>query len=110
VDYLEPSSGWRYVKIELESNPEPDQRDQLHGGPDSGLPCERCDTMTRVCGETTMWEIYNQPNVSVVNLDEITEGRRQELQEMQVVILVCPQCKMKSQWLEEFLPKKVHHA
>jgi hypothetical protein len=109
-DYLEPESGWKYVQIELESNADPDQRDELHGGPESGLPCSRCNTMTNVCGETTMWDIYNQENVSVVNLDDMTDSRRSELREMSVVILCCPECKLKSQWLEEFLPTKVHRA
>jgi hypothetical protein len=108
-DYLEPESGWKYVRLEQESDAEPDQLDLLTGGPESGLPCERCGTMTVVGGETTMWEIYQQENVSVVNIDDITESRRQELQETIVVILVCPECKLKTQWLEEFLPRKLGH-
>jgi homoserine kinase len=65
--------------------------------------------MTVVGGETTMWEIYQQESVSVVNIDDITESRRQELKETVVVILVCPECKLKTQWLEEFLPRKLGH-
>lgn len=57
-----------------------------------------------------MWEIYTQPGVEVVNLADISESRKKELEEMQVVILVCPQCKLKTQWQEEFLPKKMGHG
>ncbi|KKN83877.1 hypothetical protein LCGC14_0295300 [marine sediment metagenome] len=109
-DFAEPDSGWRYVRIELEYDAEPDQRDQLHGGPPSGLPCEQCGTMTTICGEKTMWEVYTQPGVEVVNLESMTEARKKELQEMKVVILCCPQCKAKSQWLEEFLPRGLGHG
>jgi hypothetical protein len=110
-EYADPASGWVYQQIEFEGEqPDPDQRDLLHGGPPSGLPCERCETETNVCGESTMWDIYNQSGVSVVNLDDIDESRREELEEMRVVILVCPECKLKSQWLEEFLPKRLGHG
>lgn len=88
----------------------PDQRDLLHGGPESGYPCGRCSTMTRVCGRMTVWEMYTQPGVELVNIDTISEQRRQELQKEWMVILVCPDCQEKTQWLEEFLPVVLGHA
>jgi len=110
-DYMEPDSGWVYQKIEFTGEEsEPDQLHLLHGGPPSGLPCERCNTETNVVGETTMWEIYTQPGVEIANMDTIDEARRQELREMRVVILACPECKLKIQFLEEFIPKGLGHG
>lgn len=106
-----PHDPWTTLNIKFEGeHADPDQRDQLSGGPPSGLPCEQCGTMTTVCGEKTMWEVYSQPGVEVVNLESMTAARKKELQEMKVVILCCPQCKAKSQWLEEFLPKGLGHG
>lgn len=58
-------------------------------------------------GSMSVWEQYNQPDVSVVNLDSISEERKKELQEQCIVVLKCPSCKHTYQWAEEFLPKKV---
>ena len=108
-DFLEPSSGWKYVKIEQESDAEPDQRDMLGGGPPSGLDCERCGEETRVVGSMSVWEQYQQKEVDVVNIKDISEERKKELQEQRLTILKCPSCFHTYQWFEEFLPKKVHN-
>ncbi len=98
------------MQIQFDGEPQyPDQREELTGGPESGVPCDRCNSVTTVCGSRSMWDIYNQPGVEVVNLADISESRQKELKDMRVVILVCPQCKLKTQWLEEFLPKRMGH-
>lgn len=104
-DFLEPSSGWKYMKIELESDADPDQLDMLHGGPAVNMNCERCGTQLHAVGEMTQWDIMTQALVSIANLEDITEERKKVLQEEIIVILACPDCKSKYQWLKEFLPR-----
>ncbi len=107
-DYHNPNI--EYLDIDYYEPTDPDQRDRLHGGPESGVPCQRCGTMTRICGETNQWEIMNQEGVQIVNPESITDSRKKELQEEIVVILVCPQCKLKTQWLANLLPNRMRHG
>ena len=116
-DFAEPDSGWIYLNLKIESPPsDPDQLEMLSGGPESGLPCERCGEMTRVVGRMSRWDIMNQddlagnPLVRPVNLEDIAPARRRELQKEFVVILACPNCRKKYQWDEELLPKVVHRV
>lgn len=115
-DYDHPDSGWVYLNLKVESPPsDPDQRGLLTGGPESGLPCERCGEMTRVAGRMSVWDMMHQvdaasnPLVHLVNEEDITETRRHELQQEFIVILACPNCRLKWQWREEFLPKVTAH-
>ncbi|KKK93208.1 hypothetical protein LCGC14_2695170 [marine sediment metagenome] len=100
-----------YIKLDGREAPptEPDQRDMLSGGPPSGMDCEKCGTETRVVGSMSVWEQYQQREVSVVNLEDISEARKKELQEQRIVVLKCPQCLHTYQWFQELLPKKVHN-
>ncbi len=107
-DYHDPNV--EYLDIEYYEPSDPDQRDRLYGGPESGIPCHRCNTMTRICGETNQWEVMNQPGVQIVNRESISEARQKELLEEIIVILVCPQCYAKFQWLAELLPGKAIHG
>lgn len=102
----EPESGWKYVDVRFEGeDPDPDQRDLLHGGPPVEMDCERCGTQLHAVGEMSSWDVINQPGVSLSNIDDIDETRRKELEEEKVVILACPECKAKYQWLKDFLPR-----
>lgn len=86
---------------------EPDQLHMLSGGEESGVPCEQCGTITRITGEMSVWDIYQQPEVTVANLEDITDERRRQLQEQIIVVLVCPQCHRKYQWDAAFLPSRL---
>lgn len=101
-----------YLKMEGREAPptEPDQRNLLSGGPPSGLPCERCGEETRVVGSMSVWEQYQQNDVEVVNLPDMSEARKKELQEQRIVVLKCPSCRKTYQWDEELLPKKVQRS
>ena len=110
-DYAEPESGVVYQKIKWEGDSkEPDQRDMLKGGPASGVPCERCGEMTRIAGEMSRWDVMNQSgegiDVRPVNLDDISESRKNELREEKIVILACPRCYKKYQWDKDLLPRR----
>ena len=106
VDYDEPSSGWKYVDVQFEGEAaDPDQRDLLKDSTPVAMDCERCGTQLNAVGRMSSWDVINQPEVSIVNRDSIDEARKKELQEEKVVILACPNCRKKYQWLEEFLPK-----
>lgn len=110
-DYDDPESGIVYQKIRWEGDPkEPDQRDMLSGGPESEVPCERCGEMTCIAGEMSRWEVMNQSgegiDVRPVNIDDISESRRKELQNEFIVILACPKCKKKYQWDKDLLPRR----
>ncbi len=107
-DYHDPNI--EYLDIDYYEPTDPDQRGRLQGGPESGVPCQRCGTMTRICGETNQWEIMNQEGVQIVNPESITDSRKKELREEIVVILVCPQCKLKTQWLANLLPNRMRHG
>lgn len=109
-DFYEPESGVVYTNYRHEEEKEPDQRDMLSGGPPSGFPCERCGTETVVAGSMSVWDQYQQSEVSVVNLSSITEARKRELQEERVLVLKCPSCFKTYQWAEEFLPKRLGHG
>jgi len=67
--------------------------------------------MTRIVGEMDRWSYMNQHDpaqgidVRPVNIDQISEERKKELREQKIVILACPTCKKKYQWLREALPK-----
>ena len=51
-DHEHPDSGWRTLNIKWEGEKAPpDQRHLLKGGPESGIPCEQCNEMTRIVGE-----------------------------------------------------------
>ncbi|KKL71308.1 hypothetical protein LCGC14_2096190 [marine sediment metagenome] len=94
-----------YLNIEhVGPETRPDQRDRLSGGPESGVPCHICGEGTRVCGSISQWDSYQDPKVDIVNLSEISEERKKELQETILVILCCPKCNNKQQWLEDALP------
>lgn len=104
-NYLEPDSGWMYVKPEPMGEPlDPDQRDLLTGGPEVDMACERCGYKLRLVGEMTQWDIMTQENVALANEEYISEARKRVLQEEIIVILACPECKKKYQWLKELLP------
>lgn len=107
-DYHDPNV--EYLNIEYGEQPDPDQRDKLHGGEESGIPCQRCGTMTRICGETSQWEIMNQEGVQIVNRESISEARQKELLEETILILCCPKCYSKHQWLADMLPSKALHG
>lgn len=110
-DYPEPDSGWITLNLKLESPPgDPDQRGLLHGGPESGMPCDRCDEMTRVVGRMSVWDVMHQDRVGLAGEEDITESRKRELQKEFVVVLACPNCRKKFQFREELLPKVVHRA
>ncbi len=105
-DYAEPDSGWKYVDVQFDGEEaDPDQRDMLRGGPAIEMDCERCGHELHVVGSMSTWDVMNQPGVSLANRDSISDSRKKELQEEKVVILACPTCKLKWQWLEELLPK-----
>jgi len=108
-DFAEPESGEVYVKIEGHEGEEsePDQLHLLSGGEESGIPCEKCGTITRIAGEMSVWDIYHQPGVEVANLAEMTEARKRELQEQIIVVLACPQCHQKYQWFADALPARL---
>lgn len=99
-----------FLEIEvIEGGPtEPDQREELTGGPPSGMPCQRCGEMTVVAGRKSLKEIYDQPEVDLVNRDQMTKEDWKRIEETVIVVLACPNCKHKYQWREEFLPKKLH--
>ena len=103
-DHADPNVA--YLNIEY-TGPEtrPDQREQLSGGPETEVPCHVCGELTRLCGSISQWDSYQDPKVDVVNLADISEERKKELQETILVILCCPKCKTKQQWLEDALPK-----
>ncbi len=104
--YLEPESGWRYLDVEFTGEPaDPHQLDLLHGGPAVNMNCARCGTQLHAVGEMSTWGIMHQESVEVVNEDDIAEERKRELQNEIVVILACPDCKAKFQWLKDFLPR-----
>ena len=104
----DPNSAFLELEV-IEGGPtEPDQRDELTGGPSSGMPCQRCGEMTVVAGKKSLKEIYDQPEVDLVNRDQLTAKDLKRIKETIIVILVCPSCKHKYQWREEFLPKKLH--
>lgn len=105
-DFDEPESGWKYVDVQFEGEQaDPDQRDLLHGGPPVEMDCERCGTQLHLVGEKTQWEIMTQALVGIANLDDITEERKKVLQEEIIVILACPNCLMKYQWMKDLLPR-----
>ncbi|KKN84431.1 hypothetical protein LCGC14_0288930 [marine sediment metagenome] len=106
--YLEEESGWKYLNIEFEGEEaDPDQRDLLKDSTPVAMDCERCGTQLRAVGSMSSWDVMNQPRVSLVNRDDIDKTRQKELEEEKVVILACPNCRQKYQWLEEFLPKEL---
>ena len=86
---------------------EPDQRHMLSGGQESGVPCEQCGTNTRITGEMSVWDIYHQPEVTVANLEDITDDRRRQLQEQIIVVLKCPNCFQTYQWDAALLPSRL---
>lgn len=106
----DPNSGVTYFKIEgTKAGPtEPDQRGELAGGPTSGMPCQRCGEMTVVAGRKSLKDIYDQPEVDLVNRDQMTKEDWKRIEETVILVLACPNCKAKYQWREEFLPKKLH--
>lgn len=101
-----PDDPWitQIIKFEGEEA-DPDQRDLLHGGPPVKIDCEQCGDQLHAVGEMSTWQIMTQSGVSLANLDRITEARKKELQAEIVVILACPTCKQKFQWLKDFLPQ-----
>ena len=103
-DHADPNVA--YLNIEY-TGPEtrPDQREQLSGGPETEVPCHVCGELTRLCGSISQWDSYQDPKVDVVNLADISEDRKQELKDTKLVILCCPKCKTKQQWLEDALPR-----
>ncbi len=106
-DYLEPESGWKYLDVEFTGEQaDPDQRDMLHGGPAVNMDCERCGTQLHAVGEMSTWDVMNQSGVSIANMEDIDDSRKKELQEEIVVILACPECKAKYQWLKALLPRE----
>lgn len=103
-DYDDPNVVYLNVEQHEEDN-DPDQRHLLSGGPESGLACERCGTMTHVVGEMSRWDIYNQPKVSLVNRDSLTEKRIEELKQEMICILKCSNCSKTYQWDCSLLPR-----
>ena len=97
-----------YLKLVPGDDPgDPDQRDELHGGPESGMVCPlpACDHKMNIVGEKTLMEIYTQPGVSVVNLDSMSPERKAEVEKTIVVVLACPMHPtQKMQLFEEALP------
>ena len=98
-----------YLKIEYTGEEtEPDQLEELQGGPDSAMPCQialDCDRMMKIVGRKSMWDVYMHPKVSVVNLDTMTEARKAELMETYLLILVCPDhTSQKIQMREDVVP------
>ncbi len=99
-----------YLKIEYGAEEsDPDQLDELARIGESGVPCLRdiCDEFMAIVGRKSQWDIYNHERTTVVNLDTMSEARKQELKEQMIVILACPQHpSVKTQWVEEFLPPR----
>lgn len=106
-----PHEPWATLNLKFDPPHEPDQRHLLSGGPESGVPCPRCDTMTRIAGEMSRWEIMNQfdpeqgIDVRPANVARISEARKKDLQKEMIVVLACPQCYLKLQFDAELLPK-----
>ncbi len=102
----EPESGWKYVDVEFTGEPtDPDQRDMLKGGPPVNMDCERCGDQLHLVGEMSTWDVMHQDGVSLANEENIDPSRRKELEDEKIVILACPSCKAKYQWLAEMLPR-----
>lgn len=103
-DYDDPNV--TYVKFDGREAPptEPDQLNLLHGGPPVAMNCERCGDQLHAVGEMSSWGQMTQDGVVLVNKDKITAARKRELQEEIIVILACPGCRSKFQWMKKYLP------
>lgn len=105
-DDATPESDWVYAHLEQETQHIPDQRHLLKGGPESGMPCPKCQEIMRVAGSMTAKEILEQDEVEVVNKDLMNEADWERLSKDVICVLVCPKCQHKMQMREEFLPRK----
>lgn len=101
----DPDSGWTYIKLEQKEPTVPNQRHLLKGGPESGMPCQKCGEMTRIAGEMTAEDIINQPEVEVVNRHTLTEKDMKRLRETVILALACPKCETVIQMQKEFVPR-----
>jgi hypothetical protein len=84
----EPGSGWEYVTLKpLQGGDSEDKLDKYKkgGGPESGLPCMTCRTMTRIVDEVPALDILDKTFT-------IPPERRDELKDERVAIIMCPQC------------------
>jgi hypothetical protein len=81
---------------------DPDQRNLLTGGPDTGHTCLRCKNNTyRIAAERDMAWVANQPGVEIVNKDDLD---MEELAKDSIVIWACPSCGDKLQWRRSEMP------
>lgn len=109
-DHDDPSV--TYIDIDWYNPKDPDQRKLLTGGPVSGMPCQKvseitggvCGEMTRIAGQMSRADIMRQPDVGIVNLDDIDDKRWDELEAEYVIALVCPRCDTVIQMEEMFVP------
>lgn len=103
----DPDSGYTYLNIEWVEAGEtpPDQRHLLGGGPGSGFPCERCGQETRIVAERSAKEILEQPEVGLVNAEQMRKEDWERLEGTKIVVLGCPGCGKLYQFDKQFVPR-----
>lgn len=93
----DPNSPWLYVNLEAQEEALVNQKATLKGGPESGIKCFDCGTITRIAGEASVEEIlaplgYRPPEGSSPPKEPI-------------LICVCPKCERVTQWRRSFLER-----
>jgi predicted RNA-binding Zn-ribbon protein involved in translation (DUF1610 family) len=97
-----PDSGWNYFKVEHYTPTEPDQRNLLTGGPDTGYTCQRCGNNTyRIAAERTLDWVLSQPEVEIVG----EKPDMEKLKQRAIVIWACPSCSHRVQWRKDMMPQ-----
>lgn len=98
-DDAQLGSPYEYIKLERQNAVAPvTGREELRGGPESGVKCLNCGTMTRIAADRTVEQMlkatgYVPPAGTVAPKDRI-------------YILVCPSCQEVMQWRQEFLERE----
>ena len=81
-------SPWEFITLRpLQGGDPEDQLDKYKkgGGPESGMPCMNCWSMTRIVDEVAALDILDKTFT-------IPDTKRAALEKERIAILMCPQC------------------
>jgi hypothetical protein len=84
----DPESGWEYITLKpLEGGDLEDHLDKYKkgGGPESGMPCMNCWSMTRIVDEVPALDILDKSYT-------LRDEQRETLKNERICIILCPQC------------------
>lgn len=93
-----PESGWEYAHIvPFDSDPtNKTDRHTLGGGPESGMPCVHCGTMTRMVEEISPKDLLELSF-------KINTTQLEQVENKTLTLLICPACQAMTHFRTELL-------